>query len=313
MERMKSMELRQLEYFYEVAKYEHVTAAAEQLHVAQSAVSRQIQLLEQELGISLFVREGKHVKLSLFGRRFLPQVERTLRSIEAGKREAEHYLNPNAGIIKLGFPHSLGIQFVPKLLSSFRTLVPEVHFDLVLSRVSDLLKQLADGQIDLAMVTPWDKDSFSGQMSGEFLFHEKLRIIVPENHTLANRTSIRLDELKDESFILFKPGYTLRDVVWDACQKTGFSPKISLEAEETDIIRAFVRAGLGISLLPVTEVIELQGLREIAIEGEPLERSVGIVWWNHTSLSAVAKRFAEFVSTRAKETISQQLESDLNI
>ena len=294
------MELRQFEYFSAVAHLEHVTAAAQELHVAQSAISRQIQLLEEELGVALFVREGKHIRLSTFGQRFLPHAERIIRSVDLAKRAAIDYKNPQAGMIKLGFPHSLGIQFVPDLLSIFRRLAPDVHFDFVLSRVTDLLKQLADGHLDLAIVTPWDSNMLPANISGEFLFNEKLKLIVPVNHVLANRQSIHLQELQDESFILFKPGYTLRTLVWEACQQEGFAPKISFEAEETDVIRGFVRAGLGISLLPSTQVVEPVGIKEVSVEGESLIRSVGIAWWHQSALSAATKRFAQFVITHAK-------------
>ena len=101
------MELRQIHYFIEVAKREHVTEAALDLHVAQSAVSRQIFNLEAELGVSLFIREGRNVKLTPIGKVFLEHMQQAMKVIENAKRVVEEYVDPKKGTIHIGFPSSL--------------------------------------------------------------------------------------------------------------------------------------------------------------------------------------------------------------
>ena len=101
------MELRQIQYFIEVAKREHVTEAATHLHIAQSAVSRQIFNLESELGVDLFIREGRNVKLTTIGRIFLQHVEEAVTILDNARREVKEYLDPGHGTIRIGFPSSL--------------------------------------------------------------------------------------------------------------------------------------------------------------------------------------------------------------
>jgi LysR family transcriptional regulator, transcription activator of glutamate synthase operon len=293
------MELRQLSYFVKAAEHEHVTQAAEELRVAQSAISRQIHLLEEELGTALFIRQGKGIKLTPFGIQFLPYALRILRQAERIKDLAVDFRDPEQGMIRLGFPHSLGIHFVPNLLASFRTVAPSIQFELTQLRVQSLVNQIRDREIDLAIVAtgrdPWSDHD----LTGLHLFDEPLRLVLPSGHRLANEATISLKQVADEPFILFKQGYTLRDLVDDSFDKAGITPRVTLEAEETDSIRGFVRAGFGVSVLPPTYAT-YEGLKEVKIEPESPSRSIGLVWWHDDVLSAAAKRFVNF----ARETTS---------
>lgn len=294
------MEIRQLQYFQSVARLEHITKAATQLFVAQSAVSRQIHLLEEELGAELFHREGRRIRLSRFGHRFLPYADRILRDVELANMEAQHFHDPNAGTVLLGFPHSIGIHYVPNLLASFQNEAPQVHFDLLQSRVSELLHRLRTGDLELAIISPWEGVQDTDDLDGTYLYRERLSIVIPTHHTLAAENSLLLHQLRDEPFILFKAGYTLRTLVWSACQNAGFEPRIALEVEETDTVRAFVKAGLGVSLLPDFPGDLSEGIRSVPIAGPVIERSIGIAWRRGGNLSGQARRFAEFARQRTE-------------
>src|ERR1700733_5998075 len=110
------MELQQLRYFREVAEQEHVTRAAEKLFVSQSAISRSIAQLEEELNVPLFYRQGRAVVLSPYGRLFLEQITRALGVLESGKRLLREQTEKESGTVSLGFLHSLGIEMVPGLI-----------------------------------------------------------------------------------------------------------------------------------------------------------------------------------------------------
>ncbi|WP_026962222.1 LysR substrate-binding domain-containing protein [Alicyclobacillus herbarius] len=332
------MDVQQLRYFVTAARLGHVTQAARRLHVAQSAVSRQIHLLEEEVGSPLFVREGKGVRLSPFGQRFLPQAERILRQVEAAYEEARRFHDPHAGVIRLGFPHSVGVHVVPQLLAAYRRVAPAVTFDLVQDRVRRLVDALLEGALDLAIVAPW-KPLSGVPVEGRRLFEEELVAVLPRDAPLTRGTEedgtaldgmmqpgvaedvgpfrdaaraeaedaappraagtapgrgLHLAVLAEQPFILFKQGYTLRELVWQACVEAGFVPRVAFEAEETDTIRAFVRAGLGVSVLPPLGAGVDAGVVERPIVSPPIRRTVGIVWWKQTELSAAARAFAEF-------------------
>ena len=287
------VEFRQLTYFLEVAREQHMTQAAARLRVAQSAISRQIQLLEEELGAPLFVRQGKGIQLSPFGTVFQEHAERIMREVVRARLSATQFHDPTSGTIRLGFPHSLGVQYVPEVLGEFRRVAPAVQFELTQGRVSDLLHSVSVGDMDLAIIAATDEVWMAHGMSGLRLFEEPLAAILPASHSLAEETSISVDALQSDSFILFKPGYTLRDLLNRICLQAGFVPTIALEAEETDTIRGFVRAGIGVSILPQSHQ-PYQGIREVVIVDVGATRTVSMVWWQTEALPAAARRFIDF-------------------
>ena len=128
------MELQQLKYFREVAEREHVTRAAEKLFVSESAVSRAVSQLEEELGVPLFYRRGRTIVLSRYGRLFLDHVTRALNVLESGKRLLNEQTGGESGTVSLGFLHSLGIEMVPRLIKEYRRKHPRTQFALLVQR-----------------------------------------------------------------------------------------------------------------------------------------------------------------------------------
>lgn len=114
------MELRQLQYFVCVARKQHVTQASEELRIAQSAVSRQIHQLEADLGVQLFMQHGRNLQLTPVGKLFLSRVEAVLADLERAVHEVHEFMDPELGEIRIGFPHSLGVNMVPSIVSEFR-------------------------------------------------------------------------------------------------------------------------------------------------------------------------------------------------
>lgn len=289
------MELRQLQYFVKVAKKQHVTQAAEELHVAQSAVSRQIHQLEEELGVSLFVQKGRNLQLTPVGKLFLHRAEAILAELERAVVEVREFLDPEAGEIRIGFPHSLGIYLLPTVVASFRSTHPNVKFKLRQGTYNSLIRDVKNGEIDLAFISPLP-DSHE-HVIGELLLQEELYAIVPQGHELAEQETIRLVQLKDEPFVMFSEEYSLRNIVFEACAKAGFVPRIGFEGEETDTIRGLVAAGMGVSLLPemaLTEISQLQPAKVRVVEPD-VTRSVGLIHRTGEKLPLVAEVFQKYL------------------
>ncbi|KIL36943.1 LysR family transcriptional regulator [Cohnella kolymensis] len=271
------MELRQLQYFVQVAKLQHVTKAAEALHVAQSAVSRQIHRLEEELGVRLFMQKGRNVQLTPIGQLFLRRAEAILSDLDRSVMEIQEFLDPEVGEIRLGFPHSLGIHLVPQAVAAFRKLHPNVKFRFRQGMFASLIRDVIEAEVDLAFISPYpDKNE---NVSGEVVLTEELFAILPESHPLALENSIRLIDLKDENFVLFNSGYSLRMLVVDACKEAGFTPKIAFESEETDTIRGLVAAGMGVSLLPEMALFQTSSMMPASVKvTEPhVTRTIGLI------------------------------------
>jgi LysR family transcriptional activator of glutamate synthase operon len=289
------MELRQLQYFVKVARKEHFTKAAEELHVAQSAVSRQIHQLEEELGISLFVHVGRNVHLTRAGKLFLSRVETILTDLEKSVAEVRELLDPELGEVRLGFPHSLGVNLVPSVVAQFRKEHPKVKFKFKQGKFNSLINDVMNNEVDLALISPFPEKH--DQVTGELLITEELFAILPPNHILSEYQTLRLEQLKEETFVVFSEGYSLRPIVMDACMKAGFKPIIGFEGEETDTIRGLVAAGMGVSLLPEMALVEISPLQPVKIKiTEPqVTRTIGLIRRSNENLPRVAEAFRHFL------------------
>src|SRR5260370_1143295 len=270
------MELQQLRYFREVAEREHVTRAAENLFVSQSAISRGVTQLEEELGVPLFYRQGRAVVLSPYGRSFLEHVTRALSILENGKRLLSEQTGEESGCVSLGFLHSLGIEMVPRLIKEHRRKHPRIQFTLLVQRSGEMLmKELVAGSIDLCFSVP----GMFGQSDVRWnhLLDEKLLIAMPKTHRLAARRSLSMKELSFEPFLALSPEHTLRIIFDRVCADASFLPKIAFEGMDVATLRGLIAAGLGIALLPPSPA-RFPGIVEIKLSQPRPVRPLGIGW-----------------------------------
>jgi LysR family transcriptional activator of glutamate synthase operon len=289
------MEFRQLQYFIEVAHREHVTEAAHTLHVAQSAVSRQIANLETELGVQLFIREGRNVKLTAVGKIFLEHAKTAMSEIEKAKQKIEEFLDPERGTIRIGFTSSLAANPLPTVISAFRARYPDIGFQLKQGAYKHLIDSVIRGDIDLAFLGPVPTNE--KDVRGHIFFAENIVALLPAKHPLANQQLLRLHQLQNDTFVLFPPGYILRDIVVNACAQVGYKPKVSFEGEDIDAIKGLVAAGLGVTLLPEVTLTDNMPRETVKIHvSEPnVTRTVGIIIPNNRELPPSEKLFYDFL------------------
>jgi len=289
------VELRQLQYFLKVAQKEHVTQAAEELHVAQSAVSRQIHQLEEELGVQLFMQKGRNLQLTPVGQLFCKRVDSILKDLDKAVLEVHEFLDPEQGEIRIGFPHSLGIHLIPSVVAEFKRRYPNVKFRFKQGMFPSLIRDVISAEVDLAFISPFPEKH--EQVEGEIMLTEELYAILPPNHPLAGEESITLNQLKEDKFVLFSKGYSLRPIVWHACLEAGFTPKIAFEGEETDTIRGLVAAGMGVSILPEMALFQTNPLQpaRVSISEPKVTRTIGLIHRSDDKLPRVAQAFRSFL------------------
>lgn len=289
------MELRQIRYFIEVAKLEHVTEASYSLQVAQSAVSRQIFKLESELGVELFIREGRKVRLTQLGKAFLAHMEQAMNVIDQAQKEIEEFLDPERGTVQIGFPSSLAFHMLPTIISVFREQYPDIRFQLKHGSYRGLIDEVIKGDLHLALIGPVPRDE--KQLRCNTLFQEPIVALLPSSHPLAASRSIKLSQLRDESFVLFPNGFVLRDIVVNACKSLGFEPQVSFEGDEIDALKGLVAAGLGITLLPEITLNDSipRSTVKVTISEPQVMRTVGIITPANRELPPTEKLFHEFV------------------
>lgn len=286
------MEWQQFEYFQVVARMEHITRAAETLSISQPALSRSIARLEEELGVPLFERQGRTIRLNHYGELFLKRVDRIMKEFQEGKQEIQDLLDPGYGEVSVGFMPTLGTYLIPNLISSFQVDYPNVNFRFKQNPNDSLLAQLESGEIDFCLVSSIEDNP---QVQWIQLWSEELFIIVPSHHRLAHYESITLQEIADEPFVLLEKGNGLRGITDQLFQEAGISPKVTFEGAEVHTIVAFVAAGLGVTLIPDFKGVDWDKISRIRVQSPNCQRVIGLAWLEGRYLSPSAKRFQQFI------------------
>ncbi|TDY59378.1 LysR family transcriptional regulator [Bacillus subtilis] len=292
------MEWEQLEYFQTLARMQHVTKAAKSLSITQPALSRSIARLENHLGVPLFDRQGRSISLNQYGHIFLRRVQAMMKEYTEGKEEIQALLKPDQGVVSLGFLHTLGTMLVPDLIGSFQQEYPNIAFQLKQNHSYWLLERLKSGDLDLcllASIKPEDPIQWIK------LWSEELFVFVPNDHPLASRESITLNEIAGERFILLKKGYALRMTVDELFEKANIQPNIMFEGEEAATAAGFVAAGLGISILPDLKGLDQSKITKIRVSWPECQRVIGIAWIKGRFLSPVAETFKQYVISHFSE------------
>ncbi|QFF98867.1 LysR family transcriptional regulator [Psychrobacillus glaciei] len=286
------MEWQRLEYFQTVAKVQHMTRAAEMLSISQPALSRSIAGLEEEIGVPLFDRQGRSIVLNRYGEMFLHRVNRIMRELDEGLEEILQLTNPEQGEVSLGFLHTLGTSSVPNIIRAFHRDSPNIRFQLKQNHTHTQLKQLKSGELDLCLLASLDNEA---QIEWTELWRDELYVIVPISHPLANRKSISLKEIANESFVSMKKGYALRKTTDEIFEKVGILPNISFEGDEVATLAGFVGAGLGFSILPDGGELNANKMVKLRVKDMTCERVIGMAIVKNRYLSPVAKRFQHFI------------------
>ncbi|WP_156288961.1 LysR family transcriptional regulator [Oceanobacillus salinisoli] len=291
------METRQIQYFMEVAKREHVTEAADALHVAQSSVSRQIFNLENELGVELFIREGRRVKLTPIGKIFYERMKQVANLLEEAKREVKEHLNPEKGTVRIAFPISMAAHTLPSIIYAFRTQYPEAKFQMSNGLYHDLIDGVIKGEFNLAMIAPMPTKEMAKKIAGTTLFTENIVALLPIHHPLAKRESIMLQELKSDQFVVLPEEYVFREQVVQACHKAGFTPKVAFEGKDIDALKGLVSAGLGVALMPEMTLVDNTPISTVVIplSDTSLTRTVGVIYPTQRKLLPTEELFYKFL------------------
>ncbi|WP_028403254.1 LysR family transcriptional regulator [Ectobacillus panaciterrae] len=292
------MEWQQFEYFQTLARMQHVTRAAEALSISQSALSRSIARFEDEIGVPLFERQGRSIRLNKYGHIFLKRVDSMMKEFNEGKQEIQDLLDPEQGEVSLGFLHTLSTNLIPDLIASFRSNYPKINFRLGQGPSHTLLEQLQLGDFDLCLIAPMEiKPPFQWRP----LWSEELFVIVPKEHKFARHETITLEEIADETFIHLKKGFSLRIAIEQLFKEAGITPKITFEGEEADTVAGLVAAGLGISILPNLKGTDQSKISQIRVQWPKCQRTIGIAWVEGRYLSPATQQFKQFVLDHSDE------------
>ncbi len=242
------MQFQQLLYFVAVAETRHFTRAAEQVHVSQPSLSQQVRALEKELGAELFSRARGNIALTDAGEALLPLARRILADADTARIEVQELAQLRRGRVRLGATPSVCTGLLPQVLRDFHDRHPGIQLLIEEGGSHDLVRHLARGALDLALVvlplpTP------SPALTTVELLREDL-VVVSSPDAAGLGASARVADLQGERLVMFRHGYDLRELTVAACRAEGFEPEFAVEGGEMDAVLGFVRAGLGVAVVP---------------------------------------------------------------
>jgi Transcriptional regulator len=245
------MELQQLRCFAAVASELHFARAAEKLHMAQQAVSFQIKQLETELGVKLFERTTRKVKLTMAGEAFLDEVRHIFVHLERGVEEARRADRGERGRIVVGYVKPMAYGALPAAVNRFRSRHPDVKVVLLEASPADLETKLLSGEVDVAFNIKAVGQNGLPACEWRTLSVEPMTVAVPKSHPLAGGRGVKLNELSDEPFILVnrQGNALLHDCFLYACRQAGFSPRIVQETDNDQLALGLVASEMGIAVV----------------------------------------------------------------
>ncbi len=253
--------LEKLESFVVLADELHFTRAARRLHIAQPALTKRIQRLEETLGFHLFVRTRRAVRLTSGAQGLLAGAISVLQAVHAFTKAADGLRDGTTGQLRIGFTPSAPHHVLPALLRAFRAAHPDATCELSELGSEEQLRQLATGDLDVGILRP--PETPPRELVCTTCLEEPFVAVLPQDHRLARRRTLPLSALAEERFVLIsrKVVATISNQILGACARAGFTPAAVQEASHIHTVVALVAAGSGVSVLPASAVpLGVQGI-----------------------------------------------------
>jgi DNA-binding transcriptional LysR family regulator len=286
------MEIKQVQFFLAVVTTGSFSAAADELYITQSSISKQIIALEKELGVSLFDRSKRKIALTQAGESFLKHAQTLNADYQGMQAELSSYkTTPYFSILAIPVIAQYGIT---THLARFKSAYPKLNFMLDEREAATILPALNNHQYDLAFIRDYILDNEIHSFLK--IAGDKLQLVVSENHRLAGRKFVSLAELSNENFIMFDKGTTIHELTMDACHRAGFEPRIFYASLRVESILGLVSSNSGIALM-MKKIFDFhKPLDVVAIPlQENIESKLVLAWLKNKKLNHQARIFVEFM------------------
>lgn len=292
------MELRQLKYFIKAAELQNFTEASLASFITQSTLSQQIKQLEEEVGIPLFDRIGKRVRLTEAGKMFLPYATKTVQDAEDGKSILKDLMNLDTGSLTIGATYGL-TNLLTKAILDFSGLHPNIHLQISFGTTQDLLAQLEQGKLDFML--SFSQDNKNGSFEVEALFSSCLAIIVHKSHLLTNRKHVNIKELENLPLLLPSGGYSIRNYLNTLLLKNNLSLDIKMEVNDINTLLQLVNSGRWATILMGSSTFNHPDLVALKITGEGMSRLATVTWPYNSYRKKSALSLLQILKTHAKD------------
>jgi len=267
------MKLQQLRYIWEVSRHDlNVSATAQSLYTSQPGISKQIRLLEDELGVEIFSRSGKHLtRVTTAGAEVLEIAGQILGKVESIKQLAQEYSSPNKGSLSIATTHTQARYALPDVIGSFIERYPDVSLHMNQGTPIQISEMAADGDADFAIATE-ALDLFNNLLMMP-CYRWNRCILVPKDHPLCQVSELTLDEVAKHPLVTYVFGFTGRSKLDEAFRQKGLDPKVVFTATDADVIKTYVRLGLGIGIVAHMAYDPVQDSDLVALEAKHLFKS----------------------------------------
>ncbi|WP_156291080.1 LysR family transcriptional regulator [Oceanobacillus salinisoli] len=285
------MDIRQVQYFAEVAKQLNFTKAASNLYISQPSLSKAIKNLENELGTPLFYRGAKQLNLTDTGRAFLVNAKNVVEAFENLTSELNDVMDLKKGEVKIGIPPIIGAAFFSKLISTYKEVYPSI--DILLNEVgSNKIKHgVSEGELDIGLICnlPVLKENFETMK----LLNDPLMLVVHKDNPLATRKTINFSQIEKEPFILYQHDFSLHDKIIEACENHGFYPNVVCKSSQKDFMIEMVEAKLGVALLPskICGKMNNDKIKSIPFNRSVVNLELGMIWKKDKYLPYAVREF----------------------
>jgi len=298
------MDIRQLKYFISVAEYLNFTKAAKHHYIAQTAMSQQIRVLEQQLGVDLFVRNNRSVQLTPAGTIFLREAKLIVAIAEEAIKKSRNAACGFVGNLKIGFLGPNEKRFLPEIIRTFRDKYPNINLTFTQGNMDMLHRDLERNLLDVAFTMAFSLDQNPG-FAWKTLNSDPICVILHRDHPLASQVTINLSALAYEPFVAMDyqeyPGAVERMVKF-CMDNGGFTPHIVSQQRNLETLLLLIEAGVGITLLPLFfETYVNPSLRFIKLDGASDFVHSAIAWrkdYNNPSIPLFLEMLAINVSEK---------------
>ncbi|MDY6829610.1 MAG: HTH-type transcriptional regulator CysB [Pseudomonadota bacterium] len=243
------MKLQQLRYIWEVARHNlNVSQTAQSLYTSQPGISKQIRLLEDELGIEIFTRSGKHLtRITPAGEAVLALAGEVLQRVESIKKTAQEHRDPSKGTLAIGTTHTQARYVLPAVIEAFMQRYPNVALHMHQGTPMQIAEMAVAGSVDFAIATE-ALELFSDLVMMP-CYRWNRALVVKRDHPLARLESLTLEQVAQYPIVTYVFGFTGRSQLDEAFAASGLTPKVVFTAADADVIKTYVRLGLGVGII----------------------------------------------------------------
>lgn len=243
------MKLQQLRYIWEVSKHDlNVSATAQSLYTSQPGISKQIRLLEDELGVEVFARSGKHLtRVTPAGQAILSVAGEILQKVESIKQVAQEFSDERKGSLDVATTHTQARYALPPTITSFIKEYPDVSLHMHQGTPMQISEMAADGTVDFAIAT--EAMAHFSDLIMMPCYRWNRSVVVPKDHPLTQVSKLTLADLAAQPIVTYVFGFTGRSKLDEAFIKEGLEPKVVFTAVDSDVIKTYVRLGLGVGII----------------------------------------------------------------